>query len=74
MALRAWDSARSFQIGQGWTLTVPVHGLWGADGRDFADRAVQPDQAVAWTREDYCRGRDPDLEAAMQTLRSVTEH
>lgn len=64
-------SGERFKLGQGWTLTVPVHGLWGADGRDFADRAVQPDQTVAWTREDYCRGRDPDLEAAMQTLTSV---
>ncbi|KRD74539.1 S41 family peptidase [Lysobacter sp. Root983] len=66
-------SGERFALGQGWNLTVPVHGLWGADGRDFADRPVQPDQAVAWTREDYCSGRDPDLEAAMRAASAVPE-
>lgn len=66
-------SGERFKVGHGWTLTVPVHGLWGADGRDFADRSVQPDQAVAWTREDYCSGRDPDMEVAMRMLTSEME-
>jgi carboxyl-terminal processing protease len=58
-------SSETFEIGQGWSVVVPVHGLWGADGTDYGDRAVPPDREVSWTRDDLCSGRDPDLETAL---------
>jgi carboxyl-terminal processing protease len=58
-------SSETFEIGQGWSVVVPVHGLWGADGTDYGDRAVPPDREVAWTRDDLCSGSDPDLETAL---------
>lgn len=58
-------SSERFAVGDGWTVTVPVHGLWGPDGTDYGDRAVPPHEAVAWTRDDFCNGRDPDLEKAL---------
>ena len=59
-------SADNLDIGHGWSVTVPVHGIWGPDGEDFGDRAVEPHETVEWTRADYCSGRDPDLAAALQ--------
>lgn len=61
-------SGEAFDVGAGWSLTLPVHGLWGADGRDLADQPITPDPHVAWKRSDYCSGRDPDLEAAQDWL------
>ncbi|HEX4296186.1 MAG TPA: S41 family peptidase [Rhizomicrobium sp.] len=58
-------SAQDFDLPGGWRLTIPVQGVWGADGTDYRDRAVAPDVAVAWTRRDLCTGRDPDIAAAM---------
>lgn len=59
-------SADRIDIGQGWRVVVPVHGLWGPDGEDYGDRAVPPHIATQWTRADLCSGRDPDLEAALR--------
>lgn len=61
-------SGDTFDLPGGWKLTVPVQGLWGGDGMDYGDRAVEPDIAVSWTRADLCSGRDPDLERAMSLL------
>ena len=59
-------SSDSFDLGEGWSVTIPVHGNWGADGRDYGDRAVPPDETIAPTREDLCAGRDPVLAAALR--------
>jgi carboxyl-terminal processing protease len=58
-------SSETFEIGEGWSVVVPVHGLWGTDGTDYGDRAVPPDKKVAWMRDDLCSGRDPDVETAL---------
>lgn len=58
-------SAETIEIGQGWSVTVPIHGSWGPDGHDYIDRPVPPHITVSWTRADLCTGRDPDLERAM---------
>ncbi|HYD87070.1 MAG TPA: S41 family peptidase [Vitreimonas sp.] len=58
-------SSESFDLGDGWRVTIPVHGLWGPDGQDYGDRAVPPHEQIAPTREDLCAGRDPVLEAAL---------
>lgn len=52
----------------GWKLTLPVQGIWGPDGRDYADKAVPPHELVPLTRADLCAGRDRDLERAMAVL------
>jgi carboxyl-terminal processing protease len=61
-------SAEGFDLRDGWSVTIPVHGLWGGDGQDYGDRAVPPHQAVALTRADLCAGRDPDLAAAFAAI------
>lgn len=61
-------SGENFELTGGWTLTVPVHGLWAADGRDLGDRPLTPDRRIEWTRADLCGGRDPDLDAAIEAL------
>lgn len=59
-------SSERFPIGGGWTVTIPVHGVWGGDGEDYGDRPVPPHVEVAWTRDALCAGRDPDLERAIE--------
>jgi carboxyl-terminal processing protease len=61
-------SATDFDLPGGWKITVPVQGVWGADGTDYRDRAVDPDIAVGWTRADLCAGRDPDIAKALSLL------
>ncbi|HEY3776667.1 MAG TPA: S41 family peptidase [Rhizomicrobium sp.] len=61
-------SAETFDLPNGWKVTVPVQGLWGADGTDFRDRAVTPDVTVNWTRDELCSGRDPDIAEALKLL------
>lgn len=60
--------ASSFDIGQGWSLRVPVQGIWAADGEDYGDRSVPPHVAVEWTRADLCQGRDPDMDRALALI------
>ncbi len=59
-------SSERFDLGEGWSVTIPVHGNWGGDGQDYGDRAVPPDETIAPTREDLCTGRDPVLAAALR--------
>lgn len=60
-------SADTIDIGDGWKVAVPVHGLWGADGADWGDRPTPPHIALAPTRADLCAGRDVVLDAALQS-------
>ncbi len=59
---------QSFDLPGGWTLTLPVYGLWGPDGGDYGDKPVTPDETIARTRRDICSGRDRDVEAALDYL------
>ncbi|HEY1629886.1 MAG TPA: S41 family peptidase [Rhizomicrobium sp.] len=61
-------SAADFDLPGGWKLTVPVQGVWGANGTDYRDKAVDPDYAVRWSRADMCAGRDPDIAKALSLL------
>lgn len=61
-------SSDRFDLPGGWRVTLPVHGNWGPDGRDYGDQPVPPTIKVAHTREAVCRGEDPDLVAAVTTL------
>jgi carboxyl-terminal processing protease len=59
-------SSERFDIGDGWSVTLPVHGLWGPDGTDYGDRAVPPHEEIKRSRADLCAGRDPVLDAALR--------
>ena len=61
-------SSQSFDLPDGWRLTIPVHGNWGPDGRDFGDRKVPPHIATTLTRDAVCRGDDVDLSHATRAL------
>lgn len=61
-------SSQPFNLSGGWRVTLPVHGNWGPDGRDFGDRAVPPHVATIQTREAVCRNEDADLTAATGVL------
>ena len=61
-------SARELPIGDGWWVSVPVHGVWGPDGEAYSDRPVPPHVQTAVSREDLCDGRDLELEAALALL------
>lgn len=58
-------SSETFPIGGGWSVTIPVHGVWGGDGEDYGDRSVPPHHEVAPTREALCEGQDPELARAL---------
>jgi carboxyl-terminal processing protease len=58
----------TFKLPYGWSVTLPVYGLWGPGGESFADRPARPDIAVDWTPQDLCAGRDPDIAAALDYL------
>lgn len=61
-------SGETIPLEGGWSIVVPVSGIWGPDGRNFGDQAVQPHLPVKWTRTDLCRGRDPDMAKALELL------
>ncbi|WP_226637934.1 S41 family peptidase [Brevundimonas poindexterae] len=61
-------SSQPFDLPDGWRLTIPVHGNWGPDGRDFGDKKVPPHIATTLTREAVCRGEDVDLSQSTVTL------
>lgn len=61
-------SGDTVDIGEGWSLTVPVYGVWGPDGRSLNDASVPPHETVAFGRADLCAGRDPDMARALELL------
>jgi carboxyl-terminal processing protease len=64
----AFLGGQTFDLPDGWSVTLPVYGLWGTDGGDYGDKPVTPDETVAPTRRDVCSGRDRYVEAAMDYL------
>mgnify|MGYP001336632003 CR=1 FL=1 len=61
-------SSDRFDLPGGWSVTLPVHGIWGPDGRDFGDQAIRPHVRTTWSREGVCRNEDPDLAAGVAVL------
>ena len=61
-------SSEQFDLPNGWRVTLPVHGNWGPDGRDYGDQPVLPHVATILTREAICRNEDADLTAAIEAL------
>lgn len=64
-------SSERFDLPGGWRVTLPVHGNWGPDGRDYGDQSVPPAIEVTHTREAICRGEDVDLAAAVVALEDL---
>lgn len=64
-------SSERFDLPGGWRVTLPVHGNWGPDGRDYGDQPVPPTIAVTRTRAAICQGEDPDLAAAVGALEDL---
>ncbi|WP_373490449.1 S41 family peptidase [Parasphingorhabdus sp.] len=61
-------SSERLDLPNGWRVTLPVHGNWGPDGRDYGDQPVPPHVATILTREAICRNEDADLTAAIEAL------
>jgi len=61
-------SGEEFDLPDGWHITIPVQGVWAADGTDYRDKALSPDVPVALSRADICAGRDSDIARALKIL------
>lgn len=64
-------SSDRFDLPEGWGVTLPVHGNWAPDGRDYRDQAVPPHILTVQTREAVCRQEDQDLVVAIQALEAA---
>jgi len=64
----AFLGGQTFDLPDGWHVTLPVYGLWGPEGGDYGDKPVTPDAVVVPKAADLCRGRDRAMEAAMAWL------
>lgn len=64
-------SSDRFDLPEGWSVTLPVHGNWSPDGRDYGDKAVPPHIKTVQTREAICRNEDRDLVAAIEALETA---
>lgn len=67
-AAGAMMDTERFDIGEGWTLTLPVGGLWAADGVSYGARPVAPRDVIAMSRASMCAGRDGELETAIDRI------
>ena len=61
-------SGDDVEVAPGWSLTVPVAGLWSATGEDLGDKPVAPHELVPQTRADICAGRDRGAERAIAII------
>lgn len=61
----------TFALEGRWTITIPTHAGWGPQATELRDQPIVPEHRVTWTWEDYCRGRDPDVNKALELLRSA---
>jgi tricorn protease len=53
----------------GSTIRTPSTGLWNISGTNLENNGVRPDVYVDNTPEDFFRGRDAQLEKAVEVLR-----
>lgn len=61
-------SADRLEFAPGWRVRVPTAGVWAPDGKDYGDRAIEPDVAVPVDATALCDGRDPGLERALAII------
>jgi tricorn protease len=60
--------APNYELVDGGFVRLGIIGLWGADGQQFEGFAQEPDVFVVNLPGDVVRGRDAQLEAAIDTL------
>ena len=53
----------------GSTIRTPGTGLWNISGTNLENNGVVPDVYVDNTPEDYLKGRDAQLEKAVEVLK-----
>ncbi|WP_373488741.1 S41 family peptidase [Blastomonas sp.] len=58
-------SADRLEFAPGWQVRVPTAGVWAPDGKDYGDRAIEPDVEVPVDATALCDGRDQALERAL---------
>jgi C-terminal processing protease CtpA/Prc len=57
-----------FNVGNGYTLYLPIFGWYGPDGNYCEGSGVQPDLPIDIDPDDLARGNDAQLEKALQLL------
>lgn len=60
----------SYTLMDGSALRTPSSGLWNVNGTNLENNGVVPDVYVDNTPEDFLRGRDAQLEKAIEVLRA----
>jgi tricorn protease len=61
----------SFTLADGSTIRTPGSGVWTARGENMENFGVQPDVKVDNTPEDFAKGRDAQLEKAVEVLKGA---
>src|SRR5205807_9535578 len=59
----------AYQLMDGSTIRTPSSGLWNINGTNLENNGVRPDVYVDNTPEDFFRGRDAQIEKAVEVLK-----
>jgi tricorn protease len=59
----------SYTLLDGTTIRTPGSGVWTADGQNMENYGVPPDVYVDNTPEDWVKGRDAQVEKAVEVLK-----
>jgi tricorn protease len=59
----------AYQLMDGSVIRTPSTGLWNLSGTNLENNGVRPDVYIDNTPEDFLRGRDAQLEKAIEVLR-----
>ena len=60
----------SFRLADGSTIRTPGAGVWTAKGENLENFGVKPDVLIDNTPEDFYKGRDAQLEKAVELLKA----
>jgi tricorn protease len=60
----------SYTLADGSTIRTPGSGVWTARGENLENFGVQPDVWVDNGPEDFVRGRDAQIEKAVEVLKA----
>ena len=60
----------SFTLADGSTIRTPGAGVWTAKGENLENFGVKPDVLIDNTPEDFYKGRDAQLEKAVELLKA----
>jgi tricorn protease len=60
----------SYTLTNGATIRTPGSGVWTARGENMENFGVQPDVHIDNTPEDFVKGRDAQIERAVEILKA----